>query len=101
LRICLLSNLFDVLFTVLQALWVSVSTDLVVDAPTAQQLLAHLPADYWFCVVMCFSNAPQALWVSVSTDLVVDARRDLEALGMLQYEAVKLHVSTVKHTYTH
>lgn len=34
--------------------------------------------------------------MSVSTDLVVDARRDVEALGMLQYEAVKLHVSPVK-----
>eukprot|EP00878_Enallax_costatus_P023440 GHUV01024933.1.p1 GENE.GHUV01024933.1~~GHUV01024933.1.p1 ORF type:complete len:410 (+),score=80.43 GHUV01024933.1:835-2064(+) len=33
----------------------------------------------------------KALWVSVSTDLVVDARRDLEALGMLEYEPVRLH----------
>lgn len=31
---------------------------------------------------------PQALWVSVSADLVVDARRDIEALGMLDYDAV-------------
>lgn len=31
--------------------------------------------------------------MSVSTDLVVDARRDLEALGMLDYDAVRLHVS--------
>lgn len=29
--------------------------------------------------------------MSVSTDLVVDARRDLEALGMLEYDAVRLH----------
>jgi hypothetical protein len=27
----------------------------------------------------------------MSTDLVVDARRDLEALGMLDYDAVRLH----------
>lgn len=32
---------------------------------------------------------PQALWVSVSADLVVDARRDIEALGMLEYDAVR------------
>lgn len=29
--------------------------------------------------------------MSVSSDLVVDARRDLEALGMLEYDAVRLH----------
>jgi hypothetical protein len=31
----------------------------------------------------------QALWVSVSGDLVVDARRDIDALGMLDYDAVR------------
>lgn len=31
------------------------------------------------------------MWVSVSTDLVVDARRDLNDIGALQYESVRLH----------
>jgi hypothetical protein len=67
--------------------------------------LTRAPACCLLCCCECYQGllrcfccgAAQALWVSVSTDLVVDARRDLEALGMLQYEAVKLHVSPVKH----
>lgn len=33
----------------------------------------------------------KAVWLSASSDLVEDARRDLQDIGALQYEAMKLH----------
>jgi hypothetical protein len=54
---------------------------------THASVISHVPAapNPLTRPCLCF----QALWVSVSGDLVVDARRDIDALGMLDYDAVR------------